>query len=127
MGFSQRNGPWRCLKRLYERTAVENLQHAKSLELARMDAIVQKIWPLLDNPRHRFKAAETLIAISQHRCKILGITESERVTMALSSRVDAEFESLTRQIAALDEPVDYPAIEGSQIELDVGTNGHHGG
>ncbi len=87
----------RCLARTQEKA-----DEVRLLEIARLDAMAQRVWPYLYDPNRVFAATRSLIAIMERRAHLLGLDAPKAVTIApgqaVSELPDDELQKLLMEL-----------------------------
>jgi hypothetical protein len=78
LGYANAMGAWCAVKAALKKGFVEAAEEFKLLELAKLDDIERRLWPLIrrrqgGRPAPDYKALDRLLAISRRRAALLGL------------------------------------------------------
>lgn len=102
-GYANESGARKAVARAMDRNAREPMDAAYALELSRLDALQKTVWTVLrtGTDHLKLKAVQQALAISQHRTRILGITDGRGAEITVSD-LDREIARLTGEMAEVD-------------------------
>lgn len=108
LGYSNRSAARRLVVRALERTVSEPADELRTLECARLDALLQALWPkaMEGNPR----SVEVALQVMDRRARLLGLDMPQRrvVEVLTADVVDRAIRELEAQLV----------IEGIEVEAE---------
>ena len=99
-GYASRGAAHNAVQRELQRIVVSNVEELRQEESAMLDQMHAEIWPLMldKSNRARLFAVDRLLAISERRCKLMGLDikpeEAAVVNMTLVRQVAADMEAV---------------------------------
>ncbi len=111
LGYSNRSAARRLVVRALDRTVSEPANELRTLECARLDALLQALWPkaMEGNPR----SVEVALQVMERRARLLGLDAPPRrvVEVLTADVVERAIQELEREIIALggEVPPELPA------------------
>ena len=100
VGYSQASAAYKCWQRAMADIPASSKELARSLELARLDAMLTAVWPAC--LRGQLGAIDRALNIGRRRARLLGLDAPVRVDGSLSDSLSAEVERLALTMAQLD-------------------------
>ena len=112
-GYAHAEGACRAVRQALDRIPVANVEHYRTEELARLDALHQAWWDAaLDGDP---KAATVILRVSERRAKLLGLDHTEaRIADALQASVLLEADKQQRLTHAV-----FTALTQAGIDADT--------
>jgi transposase len=98
------------------KSANESAQESRQIAIERADRILEKLEPLLDNPRSAARAAEVILKAEERRAKLLGLDAPTRVQAEVAAVTLDELDALRSAAESNDACSPLPASSESEPE-----------
>lgn len=87
LGYANRGGAYKAVERGLQRWMREADDELRALELARLDVITKRLWPVIEgaNPNTMLRAVEQYMRVSERRAKLAGLDAPEKRQVAVEA------------------------------------------
>lgn len=106
-GFANRGVAYKYLERALARHRNDDVEHLRAVELERSDALIARLWPLVDREDPDVAALDRLLRVMDYRARVAGLYAPRRQEVGVDVRaVAAGTPESVMATAMLDELLD---------------------
>ena len=117
-GYADRGSCYNAIQRELSRCVPEGIEEYRREELAMLDTMHREVWAIFIDKKHKHRlfAADRLLAISQARCRLLGLNQENDGNVAAACTIIREVPSgyLGEPIASATPVLPSPTSEVSE-------------